>query len=118
MKAEQLSLFPSEQNKSKPTAKKAKLGRYERLQRELENNDNDPYKIYIDVDNCEKLSLQYNFVDLFSGAGGITKGLSQAGFNPVVSVEINPIASATHERNFPNCHHFCGDIQEFKSEDW
>lgn len=118
MKAEQLSLFPSEQNKSKPTAKKAKLGRYERLQRELENNNNDPNKIYIDVDNCEELSLQYNFVDLFSGAGGITQGLSQAGFNPVASVEINPIASATHRKNFPNCHHFCGDIQEFKSEDW
>ena len=118
MKAEQLSLFPSEQNKSKPTAKKAKLGRYERLQRELENNNNDPNKIYIDVNNCEELSLQYNFVDLFSGAGGITQGLSHAGFNPVASVEINPIASATHKRNFPNCHHFCGDIQEFKSEDW
>ncbi len=117
MKAEQLSLFPSEQNKSEPTAKKAKLGRYERLQRELENNGNDPYKLYIDVTNCEKLSLQCNFIDLFSGAGGITQGLSQAGFNPVASVEINPIASATHKRNFPNCHHFCGDIQDFKSED-
>ncbi|MDJ0661245.1 MAG: DNA cytosine methyltransferase [Crocosphaera sp.] len=54
---------------------------------------------------------------MFSGAGGITQGLSQAGFNPVASVEINPIASATHTRNFPNCHHFCGDIQHFKSED-
>ncbi len=118
MRAEQLSLFPSEQNKSEPTAKKVKLGRYERLQRKLENNGNDPYKLYIDVTNCEKLSLQCNFIDLFSGAGGITQGLSQAGFNPVASVEINPIASATHKRNFPNCHHFCGDIQDFKSEDW
>ena len=63
-------------------------------------------------------SIQYNFIDLFSGAGGITQGLSQAGLKPVASVEINPIASATYKRNFPNCHHFCGDIQAFKSEDW
>ena len=117
MRAEQLSLFPSESNKSEPTVKKPKLGRYERLQRELENNGNDPYKLYIDVTNYEKLSLQCNFIDLFSGAGGITEGLLQAGFNPVASVEINPIASATHKRNFPTCHHFCGDIQHFKSED-
>lgn len=48
VKAEQLSLFPSKQSKSKPTAKKAKLGRDERLQRELEKNDNDPNKIYMD----------------------------------------------------------------------
>lgn len=118
MKAKQLSLFPLEKKKPTSTAKKAKLGRYERLQRELENNDDNPYKIYVDVQNPDKLSLQYNFLDLFSGAGGITQGLSEAGFRPIASVEINPIASATHKRNFPNCHHFCGDIQEFKSQDW
>lgn len=117
MKDKQLSLFPLEE-KSVSTLKKAKLGRYERLQRELEENDDNPYKIYVDAQYPEKPSQQYNFIDLFSGAGGITQGLSEAGFEPVASVEINPIASATHKRNFPNCNHFCGDIQEFKSEDW
>jgi site-specific DNA-cytosine methylase len=42
-------------------------------------------------------------MNLFSGAGGITQGLLQAGFNPVASAEISPIASATHQKNFPNC---------------
>ncbi len=115
MKAKQLSLFPS-------IAKKAKLGRYERLQKELEKNDHNPYKIYVDVQHfdqgVDKPFLQYNFIDLFSGAGGITQGLSEAGFRAIASVEINPIASATHNRNFPNCRHFCGDIQEFKFEKW
>ena len=118
MKAKQLSLFPLKKKKFTPIAKKAKLGRYERLQRELEENDDNPYKIYVDVQKPDQPSLKYNFLDLFSGAGGITQGLSEAGFKAVASVEINPIASATHNRNFPNCHHFCGDIQEFKSEEW
>ena len=118
MKAKQLSLFPLKRKKFTPIAKKAKLGRYERLQRELEENDDNPYKIYVDVQKPDQPSLKYNFLDLFSGAGGITQGLSEAGFKAVASVEINPIASATHNRNFPNCHHFCGDIQEFKSEEW
>ncbi|MGD2180511.1 DNA cytosine methyltransferase [Lusitaniella coriacea] len=118
MKAQQLSLFPTEQEKSVSNTKKAKLGRYERLQRELENNDDNLYKTYIDVQHPEKAFRQYNFMDLFSGAGGITQGLSESGFRPVISVEINPIASATHIRNFPNCHHFCGDIKEVKPREW
>uniref|UniRef100_UPI00343803D0 DNA cytosine methyltransferase n=1 Tax=Okeania sp. SIO2F4 TaxID=2607790 RepID=UPI00343803D0 len=60
----------------------------------------------------------YRFVDLFCGAGGITQGLVQAGFQPIVSVEENSIASATHRKNFPQCHHFCGDIKQFDSTQW
>ena len=60
----------------------------------------------------------YTFLDLFCGAGGMTQGLVQAGFKPLASVEINPIASATHKRNFPQCHHFCGDIENFDSIKW
>jgi DNA (cytosine-5)-methyltransferase 1 len=119
VKAIQLSLFPEVQEQNPPTKQKQpKLGRYERLQRELEENDDDPCKIFVEVEKKPEISFSYNFVDLFCGAGGMTQGLFQAGFNPVASAEINPIASATHRRNFPQCHHFSGDIKKFNSIEW
>ncbi len=44
----------------------------------------------------------YKFVDLFSGAGGLSCGLVMAGFTPVASVEIMPEAVQTYEYNFIN----------------
>ncbi|WP_414584809.1 DNA cytosine methyltransferase [Scytonema sp. PCC 10023] len=40
-------------------------------------------------------------VDLFAGAGGMTLGFEQAGFDVLASIEIDPIHCATHEFNFP-----------------
>lgn len=42
----------------------------------------------------------YNFIDLFSGAGGLSCGLTMAGFYPVGSVEIMPEAVETYKYNF------------------
>ncbi len=113
MKATQLSLFPESNQPNFVKKKKPKLGRYERIQRDLNNNEQDPYKIFIEIESISKSTNEYNFIDLFSGAGGMTQGLVQAGLRPVASVEINPIASATYIKNFPNCHHFSGDIKQF-----
>lgn len=44
----------------------------------------------------------YKFIDLFSGAGGLSCGLVMAGFTPVASVEIMPQAVKTYEYNFVN----------------
>ena len=44
----------------------------------------------------------YKFVDLFSGAGGLSCGLVMAGFTPVASVEIMPEAVQTYKHNFVN----------------
>ena len=109
----QLSLFPQDQQ-NKTKVKKAKLGRYEQVKRELK----DSHQVFIDINSALSSEYIYSFVDLFCGAGGMTQGLVNAGFQPVASVEINPIASATHRRNFPKCHHFCGDVYEFEGEKW
>lgn len=42
-------------------------------------------------------------VDLFAGAGGLSLGLEQAGFDVVAAVEIDPIHCCVHKFNFPNC---------------
>ncbi|MBQ7031384.1 MAG: DNA cytosine methyltransferase [Bacilli bacterium] len=42
----------------------------------------------------------YNFIDLFSGAGGLSCGLVMAGWTPIGSVEIMEQAVATYKYNF------------------
>ncbi|MCA9233078.1 MAG: DNA cytosine methyltransferase [Planctomycetales bacterium] len=42
-------------------------------------------------------------VDLFAGAGGLSLGFEQAGFDVVGAVESDPIHCAVHKFNFPTC---------------
>lgn len=53
----------------------------------------------------------YNFVDLFSGAGGLSCGLTMAGFTPVASVEIMPEAVETYKFNFVETQKYKEDVE-------
>lgn len=47
-------------------------------------------------------SLRPLAIDLFAGAGGMTLGFEQAGFDVVAAVEVDPIHCAVHKFNFPD----------------
>ena len=53
----------------------------------------------------------YNFIDLFSGAGGLSCGLTMAGFTPVGSVEILDCAVQTYKYNFSEKMGFDKNVQ-------
>jgi len=55
-------------------------------------------------------------VDLFAGAGGMSLGFEQAGFDVVAAIEIDPIHAAIHRYNFPECAVLPRSIQDISGE--
>ncbi len=56
-------------------------------------------------------------VDLFAGAGGMTLGFEQAGFDVLAAVEIDPIHCAVHKFNFPHWEVLCRSVTETTGAD-
>ncbi len=56
-------------------------------------------------------------IDLFAGAGGLSLGFEQAGFDIAAAVEIDPIHCATHEFNFPYCKTICRSVLDIGATD-
>lgn len=52
-------------------------------------------------DNPDLVGFQYDFIDLFCGAGGLSVGLEQEGFRPVVAVDKDQSAILTYRFNRP-----------------
>jgi len=51
-------------------------------------------------------------IDLFAGAGGLSLGLEQAGFDVVAAVEYDPVHAAVHKFNFPKTAVLCADVSQ------
>jgi DNA (cytosine-5)-methyltransferase 1 len=56
-------------------------------------------------------------LDLFSGAGGFSKGFEMAGFQILAGIESVEVYTKTHERNFPNSKSLCEDLSTFKPQE-
>src|SRR3954471_15591141 len=56
-------------------------------------------------------------LDLFSGAGGLTLGFEQAGFDVLASVEYDPVHAAVHAFNFPLAKTVCGDVSRIEGDE-
>ena len=51
-----------------------------------------------------------SFIDLFAGAGGLSLGLENAGFQPVFANDIDPQFCSTYKKNNPSVKVGCFDI--------
>ena len=92
--------------------KAPKLSRYSALAREV-NSSFDPNRVFVDITTSNDVNPSVRVVDLFSGAGGMSQGLRQAGFVIDTAVELVEIAAETHRRNFPESSVVCGDIKDY-----
>src|SRR4051812_17052265 len=56
-------------------------------------------------------------IDLFCGAGGLSDGLSQAGFKPIVGIDFDRHAIATYKANHPESLALHRDITTITAEE-
>lgn len=58
----------------------------------------------------------YKFIDVFSGCGGLSYGLEQAGMECLLGIDHNQDAIETFKMNHQSAEAFCGDIRELDNE--
>ena len=60
---------------------------------------------------------QYNVIDLFCGAGGLSYGFESAGFNILLGIDNDQKALEVFEKNHKGSKSICGDITEITYSD-
>ena len=60
--------------------------------------------------------MDYTYIDLFCGAGGLSLGFDEAGFENLLAVELQPAFAKTYRRNFPDHPLLVEDIREISNE--
>lgn len=78
------------------------------------NTEAVPESVGVSYDGCLNMSKRRRpiGVDLFAGAGGMSLGFEQAGFDVAAAVEYDPVHSAVHEFNFPKCATICRSVAD------
>ncbi|MFK0238203.1 DNA cytosine methyltransferase [Streptomyces vinaceus] len=61
---------------------------------------------------------EYVAVDLFSGFGGLTKGIGDAGFTTIMAANHNEYKVRVHERNHPDAEHWIADLVNPEAADY
>ena len=60
---------------------------------------------------------EFKMIDLFSGAGGLSEGLSEAGFHSIFASEIIPVYAQTYTKNHPNALVYTEDIRSLDANE-
>jgi DNA (cytosine-5)-methyltransferase 1 len=97
------SFKPSKRKRGNGT--QDRISRYNELKRSLDKEVFNQNWLSVDTQKVSKKRSGFNFIDLFSGAGGLSLGFKQAGFNKLLSIEVDSDASKTIEKNFPESNH-------------
>lgn len=83
---------------------------------ELKTQPNKADNGYINTQGY-KSQHEYTSIDLFSGCGGLTKGLEMLGVRSILASDIDENAAKTFMRNFPKTPFLCKDITEIEKEE-
>jgi len=103
--------------KTKSNGTKEAVSRYSGLKVKFDTDPSNANWVEVNTKKISTSNSKINYIDLFTGAGGLSQGFKQAGFNKIMSVEIDNDASNTIRRNFPESHHFEGKIEDLGNDE-